>query len=189
MPILRPVPANRFRQQPWRNGRGRTTELAAGPDPDHWRWRISLARIDTDGTFSVLPGVHRQLAPLDGRLELRFEDGEYMSAQRHQVLTFDGNRHVACHLPDGPGRDLNLMLHDEVEGELLLRPLVGTMHLPSRTGCWFILQLSGHAEIRSGRESRPLEAGHALWVHPRDGVQTLLDGAGEIALVHLANPD
>lgn len=186
MSLLHPVSPDQFRQQPWANGKGRTTELAAGPDPDHWQWRISMARIEHAGPFSLFPGVRRQLAPLDGGLTLCFDDDRETTARRLQVLDFDGGRRVHCRLPGGPGRDLNLMLREGVDGELMARPLAGTMRLPGRAGQWFVLQLAGTATVHAGDEETVLDTGHAVWIRTTADTRVLIEGAGEIALVHLA---
>ncbi len=189
MDMLQAVPSRRFREQAWANGNGRTTELAAGPDRDRWQWRISLARIDADGPFSVLPGVRRLLAPLDGGLELHFDDGERLCAGRLQVMRFDGGRALTCHSPDGPGRDFNLMLRDGVDGDLVVRPLLGSMvWLPRADTRWFAYLLSGHAEVGVGDEKLLLEAGRAAWIRPGSGMRVLVEGGGEIALVRLTLP-
>ncbi|HET7300068.1 MAG TPA: HutD family protein [Oleiagrimonas sp.] len=189
MDMLQAVSPSQFREQPWANGSGQTTELAAGPDRDHWQWRISLARIDVDGPFSVLPGVRRQLAPLDGRLELHFDNDEQIHAKRLQVMHFDGGRTLACHSPDGPGCDFNLMLRDNVDGDLVVRPLLGSMVcLPRADTRWFAYMLGGQAEVSAGNEQLLLEAGHAAWIQPQSGARALIDGGGEIALVRLTLP-
>lgn len=190
MPMLQVIPTSQFRAQPWANGGGQTTELAAGPDPELWQWRISLARIEVDGPFSMLPGVRRQLAPLDGALELHFDDGERQAAPRLGVMHFDGGRPLRCHSPDGPGRDFNLMLRDGIDGDLLLRPLTGSMvWLPRPATRWFAYLLTGQARVSCGDEQQALAAGHALWIQPEAGTRVLVDGAGEIALVRLSTPD
>lgn len=189
MDMLQAVCPSQFHEQPWANGGGQTMELAAGPERDHWQWRISVARIDIDGPFSVLPGVRRQLAPLDGRLELHFDDDERLHAKRLQVMHFDGGRALACHSPDGPGRDFNLMLRDDVDGDLVVRPLLGSMVcLPRVDTRWFAYMLSGQAEVSAGSEQLLLETGHAAWIQPRPGTRALIDGGGEIALVRLTLP-
>jgi environmental stress-induced protein Ves len=175
-----------FHRQPWANGGGTTTELAAGPDREHWRWRISLAEVDRPGGFSALPGVRRQLAPLDGRLHLCFPDGREVDAQRLQTLRFDGDPPPHCELPDGPGRDFNLMLRDGAEGELLLRPLVDSMvMLPQADTRWFVYLLAGQATLSTGTEQLMLAPGHAAWAQASPGLRVVIEGAGELALVRL----
>jgi environmental stress-induced protein Ves len=188
MNILQAVPATRFREQPWANGAGRTVELAAGPDPQRWQWRISLARIEQPGVFSAFAGVRRQLAPLDGGLLLDFADGRHMAAQRLQVLHFDGDPPPACRLPDGPGRDFNLMLRDGFDGALLLRPLLGRMLLsPQPATRWFVYLLAGSATLAADDERLIVAAGEAAWACPVADSRVTIDGAGEIALVRLTD--
>lgn len=187
--MLEPVPATDFIQQPWANGNGQTTELAAGPDRTRWRWRISMARVATDGAFSVLPGVRRQLAPLDAPLELQFDDGEVLPARRLQVLQFDGGRSVRCRLPDGPGRDFNLMLRDGAEGRLIVRPLLGSMVLlPAGTRRWFVYVLAGACRAGIGSDALELDTDEAAWIQPPPGQRAILEGAGEVAIVQLDEP-
>ena len=187
MSALQAVPASAFREQPWANGGGSTTELAAGPDPQHWQWRISLARIESAGAFSAFPGVRRHLAPLDGSLQLDVPDGRSMTARRLQVLHFDGDPPPSCRLPDGPGRDFNLMLRDDADGELLLRPLLGSMVLLPRPATrWFVYLLAGHATLAADDATLALAAGAAAWASPAPGSRVVIDGGGEIALVRLS---
>jgi environmental stress-induced protein Ves len=186
---LHAVPAASFREQPWANGGGGTTELAAGPDPQHWQWRISLARIEQPGAFSAFPGVRRQLAPLDGGLQLDFADGREVVARRLQVVHFAGDPPPSCRLPDGPGRDFNLMLRDGCDGELLLRPLLGHMVLLARPDTrWFVYLLAGSATLTADAERLALGMGEAAWAAPAPGKRVVIDGAGEIALVRLPAP-
>jgi environmental stress-induced protein Ves len=54
---------------PWKNGQGRTWQVAAHPegaDVSHFDWRISIAEISQDGAFSAFPGVDRTIAVIDG---------------------------------------------------------------------------------------------------------------------------
>lgn len=190
MPLLQPIAQAEFLEQAWANGNGRTTELAAGPDRESWQWRISMARIDADGDFSVLPGVRRQLAPLDGGIELHFDDGQTLAARRLQVIDFNGSDKASCRLVDGPGRDINLMLREGVAGQLIVRPLVGAMLLPqSASTRWFVLVLAGQIELRAGEERLQLGHGQAAWLYPGTAANAHLDGGGEIALVRLQQPD
>lgn len=186
MHILERVCADSFRPQAWPNGKGRTCELAAGPDREHWRWRVSVAHLEHDGAFSVLPGVRRQLAPLDGAIDLHVDDHGPLTAQRLQVLHFDGARPSSCRLPDGPGRALNLMLRDNAEGELILRPLLDSMVLlPSRGHVWFIIVVAGSCRLTANREQLDLATGDAAWIRLPAKTRTLIEGGGELALVRV----
>lgn len=66
MRILR---AAEYRVMPWKNGGGTTTEIAVSPDGaglDDFDWRVSMARVESDGAFSGFAGVDRTLAVLQG---------------------------------------------------------------------------------------------------------------------------
>jgi environmental stress-induced protein Ves len=54
MSALRLIPASAPRTQPWANGAGTTTVIASGPDEALWQWRLSIAEIAQDCTFSAL---------------------------------------------------------------------------------------------------------------------------------------
>ena len=51
---LQDVPAS-----PWKNGGGTTQSLICWPSPSQWVFRMSVARIDSDGPFSEFMGVER----------------------------------------------------------------------------------------------------------------------------------
>ena len=96
---------------PWRNGGGVTRELAAWPDAQHWRWRLSVAEVTRSGPFSRFDGVQRWFAVLAGagvRLTL---DGATHELDRHSApFAFDGAAGVECDLLAGATQDFNLML-------------------------------------------------------------------------------
>src|SRR5436853_5944959 len=58
-----------YRHTTWKNGGGRTTEIAAYP-PDagleHFAWRASIADIERSGPFSAFAGIDRTLVLLQG---------------------------------------------------------------------------------------------------------------------------
>ena len=57
-----------YRTQPWKNGRGTTTELLHLVDPstDATLLRLSRASVVEDGPFSLFPGIERNLTVLTG---------------------------------------------------------------------------------------------------------------------------
>lgn len=112
MSILRggDVPAT-----PWKNGMGRTRELAihpAGADLRNFTWRVSVAEVDRAAPFSAFPGVDRQIALLDGEgFLMRFDDGrEHALLAPFVPFAFPGEAAVDATLAGGPTRDFNLML-------------------------------------------------------------------------------
>ena len=110
---LRDCPA-----RPWKNGLGRTRELAAVPEGagmDDFLWRVSVAEVDSAAPFSAFPGIDRTIVLLDG-------EGFHMQldADRRHALTesfvpfaFPGEAQVAVTLAGGPTRDFNLMVRRE----------------------------------------------------------------------------
>ena len=97
--------------QPWRNGRGLTRELLAGPSAEDWRWRISVADIERDSAFSLFAGVRRWFVPIEGAgVELVIDGQARIGRPGDEPLEFDGAAHTTCRLLAGPTRDLNLML-------------------------------------------------------------------------------
>jgi environmental stress-induced protein Ves len=66
MQILR---STDFRTMPWKNGGGETTEIVVSPpgaSMDDFDWRVSMARVVSDGPFSIFPGIDRSLTLLEG---------------------------------------------------------------------------------------------------------------------------
>jgi environmental stress-induced protein Ves len=96
--------------QPWLNGTGTTRELAASTGPDgSFDWRISLADVDANCRFSVLPGVDRVLLMCQGTGIRLTGEGRTHDLRQWDMLPFDGGIEMSCELVDGATRDLNVM--------------------------------------------------------------------------------
>lgn len=137
------VPAQR-----WRNGGGLTRELLAWPAGAAWQVRVSVAEIEADGPFSVFPGVQRWFTVLQGAgVELS------MGGQRHTVqrgdapLCFSGDLPTACHLLDGPTRDLNLMLRGAAGA--MVTAADGQAWSPKASQCGLFSAVAGRCEAQS----------------------------------------
>lgn len=112
--------------QRWKNGLGRTREVAvqpcAGGNGD-FLWRVSIAEVDSAAPFSTFPGIDRSITLLDG-------DGFTMTLDEHRVhalttafvpFAFAGEAAVAVTLAGGPTRDFNLMVRRSLaRGEVLV---------------------------------------------------------------------
>jgi len=101
-----------FTRQPWRNGGGFTTQLAADGDDGAWTWRLSLAEVEKSGPFSDFTGYDRTIVLVEGAgMELAIS-GQALVKIRNpgHPFSFDGGAATQCRLLDGPVRDLNLMV-------------------------------------------------------------------------------
>lgn len=178
--MLQRLPAPLLRDKPWANGAGTTTVLATGPDAQAWQWRISIARVERDAPFSPYPDTERQLAALDGRLQLRCVDTAVpeMPLDRLQIARFPGAAAPRACLPDGPTRVFNLMTRADVGATLLARPLVGALLLPEAPR-WFVHLLSGNADLRQASDRLDLQAGDSAWATGASRIS----GHGEVVLV------
>jgi uncharacterized protein len=102
-----------FISVPWKNGGGITHEAMRMPETgDTFRWRVSIAHIDSSGPFSDFSGYQRIMVLLRGTgVSLRFNAGESRELRSvGQLVEFDGAGQTYCELLDGPCVDLNLMV-------------------------------------------------------------------------------
>ncbi len=110
-PTLTLLPAAGHADMAWKNGLGRSAEIARAPaHGDAFDWRLSIATIGADGAFSIFAGCERSLMPIaGGGLALDFADGAQLSAELFEAMQFSGD--VACtgRLLAGPARDLNVI--------------------------------------------------------------------------------
>lgn len=191
MSTLLPIPPSAWRRTRWKNDGGWTTEIARSGGDD-FRWRISIAEIESDGPFSPFDGVERDLLLLEGNgIELDIDDAPpRVLTQRFGHVRFAGESKVFCRLIAGPTRDFNVMARrDAVRAEVVARPLVGSMVLFAETDVvWIAHAFSGHAAVRANDASVELATGDTLRIdfESRDDGRVVIDGGGEIVLVRLA---
>lgn len=102
------------RRMAWKNGRGLTEEVAVSPPGstvEDFDWRLSIAHVDADGPFSLLPGVDRTIALLDGPgLVLDLPAGRSVAlAPGGAPFSFAGEWPISSRTRGGPTIDLNAM--------------------------------------------------------------------------------
>ena len=99
-----------YTRQPWKNGKGTTTELFRIERDGSMRCRLSMATVAEDGPFSLFPGIERNLTVLTGpgfRLS-----GPDLTLDCHPLrpVAFPGDIPVtATGTAAGPSVDFNVM--------------------------------------------------------------------------------
>lgn len=111
--------------KPWKNGLGRTRELAIHPlgaGMGDFLWRVSVAEVESAAPFSAFPGIDRVIALLDGDgFTMKLDDGRTHALTTSCVpFAFPGEVGVDVALAGGACRDFNLMLrrgraHGDIE--------------------------------------------------------------------------
>ena len=99
-----------WRRQPWKNGRGFTSEVLRIPDVDDFTVRISVADVGESGPFSTFPGYTRWSLLLEGWLDL---DGVRMESGH--IVELDGARSIDATV-HAPSRLLNILGKDVYVG-------------------------------------------------------------------------
>ena len=110
--VMRRLTPADYRQMPWRNGGGTTTELVIAPEGERFLYRVSIADVASDGPFSRFDGYDRHIMLLSGA-------GMTLDCGTHGRIdlvapfephAFSGDWDVAGTLANGPVRDFNLMV-------------------------------------------------------------------------------
>jgi len=163
MRILR---AAEYRSMPWKNGGGVTTEIAvspAGAGLDDFDWRVSMARVESSGPFSVFAGVDRTLAVLEGEglaLELAGRPpSEVTSASA--PLFFPADVPTQASLIAGPITDLNVMTRRGRMTHVVERLVILTqLEIRAEADTTLILCLEGNIKVTGAGPARirPLDA-------------------------------
>lgn len=103
-----------YRRMPWKNGSGRTAEIAVyppGSDFATFHWRASIAEVERDSAFSVFAGVDRILVLLSGGGVRLTGEGDPIELRLPlEPVAFAGDVPLRCELLSGRVRDFNLLL-------------------------------------------------------------------------------
>ncbi|HEX9468193.1 MAG TPA: HutD family protein [Bradyrhizobium sp.] len=171
MKVIRAVDC---RTTPWKNGGGSTTEIAAEPSGaslDTFDWRVSMAKVASDGPFSEFPGIDRTLAVIKGSgLLLTIGSNAPVTVEPgSDPVHFAGDIATSARLIAGEITDLNVMTRRGRFSHRLLR-------IPESVSCDFdghniavVLPLDSGAAVTSKRDVAALDHGDAaILVRERD---------------------
>jgi len=155
-----------FRSMPWKNGGGRTTEIAvhpAGAALDAFAWRVSIANVERDGAFSAFPGIDRTIVLLDGAgMRLQGAERGIDLTTRYLAHDFRGDDSIDCKLVSGPCRDFNAMFRrGRARGSVTVVRRSGAKFDPAQF-CVSYAAKGPHEATIARRCARRLDEGHAL---------------------------
>jgi uncharacterized protein len=165
--LIRKIVPAQYRQMPWRNGGGVTSEIAVFPEPEDgataiaqpfW-WRLSIAAVKESGPFSLFPGYDRTLLMLSGDgMELSFgEAAAPLVVQQSGVpVAFSGELPTGCKLLGGAVRDFNIMtMRGRVKSRTQVRDLsVGqSLQVLVAGGTAFVFVLQGNINVQAAAET------------------------------------
>lgn len=105
---------SRFKEMPWKNGGGTTTELIRFDSGVDLTLRLSVADVRQDGPFSLFPGLKRILYLLSGKnMTLNFPDQTIILTRPFEYFEFDGDISVNCHVKGACCRDFNIIFNPQ----------------------------------------------------------------------------
>ena len=156
---LQDVPAS-----PWKNGGGTTQSLICWPSPSQWVFRMSVARIDSDGPFSEFVGVERWFAVLRGNgVTLQFPDRRVVLGHKDPALQFSGETACQCSLTRGPTLDFNLMVQGITAKMARIDRLAYVGNFKSQTTlAIFVVEAGGHIQIN--QQTQELNTESLYWI-------------------------
>ena len=149
---------------PWKNGGGTTQSLVCWPSPSDWVFRMSVARIDSDGPFSEFKGVDRWFAVLSGEgVVLQFPERRVEAGALDAAVQFSGDLPCQCSLINGPTVDFNLMVQGVSANMARIdrSPYIAKFKAQT-TLAIFVVEAGGR--VRMGAQNFELNANSLYWI-------------------------
>lgn len=176
-----------FPLTPWRNGRGETREIAkgtlgrgsVGTSGIHaWDWRLSVASLKDDGSFSTFAGVDRIAVLVEGAVTLTSDVQVLSWKVPGDLHGFLGDEAFRARVHDAPVRLLNLMTRRASTRALVVVHRENFTIAPSGAEKVFLVVLHGVFEVLASSSAKRLDADHGLLLNsPREEVKVALRGA------------
>jgi hypothetical protein len=184
-----------YRVMPWKNGQGRTTEIAVHPPGaglEAFTWRLSIADLAASGPFSTFAGHDRILVQLEGAPMTLAHEGR----GEHRLMRLGPHRfagewptHGALEAP--PARDFNVMVRRaEASADLAVHRLEagGTVAVHGEAETRLAYVHEGSAAVRLGDETCALAAGDTLVAADAAGLTVTAAPGGATVFVIAIGP-
>jgi environmental stress-induced protein Ves len=163
---VRIIRAGDCKATPWKNGGGSTTEIAIGPagaSLEAFDWRVSMARVASDGPFSDFAGVDRTLAVVKGNglVLTTGENAPVTLSSGADPVSFPGDTPTSARLTAGEIADLNVMTRRGRFRHRLLRIARSVSRDFGDDDIAEVLSLDGTTMVTFGEDSTTLDHGEA----------------------------
>ena len=192
---LRILRAGDHRRMPWKNGGGETTEIAAFPADaslDTFQWRVSMARVASDGAFSLFPGIDRTLTVLDGAgLQVRVGASEPHALRLgDRPFAFPGDVDTHATLIDGAITDLNVMTRRGSWAHAVRAIRIGgEIQITLAASLTLLLSHDAACVVQAAHQSCVLAPGDAVLAETLAGDTWRLQSPGQVFAIELTPSD
>lgn len=172
------IPKQSFRKVQWKNGQGFTHEIykSAASNADRFDWRLSIAEIKEDGSFSNFEGYQRNITVLDGMGMTLTVDGLSSGVLApFQSFNFMGDALTTCQLVDEKIHDFNVIYDPEkINASVIWITLsqYQEVKVPAQTNCFIISGLE-EATVYVDHSTYNLATWDVLHVETADTPSTL----------------
>jgi len=193
---MRVLRAADYRRMAWKNGGGETIEIAAWPPRAglaNFDWRVSMARVASDGPFSIFAGVDRTLCVLEGKGVVVHVEGRAPRGltKSSAPFSFAGDARIAAQLIDGAVTDLNAMTRrDRFRHRVRRLRINGRREISATAAQALLFCHSGSAVVKSPAGAARLDALDALVFDDWPGGVCSIDAAkpSVFFLIELSRP-
>ena len=191
---MRVYTAADFVEQRWKNGRGSTLELAKGADygpADMHSWRLSIATLSENGSYSSFFGYQRTQVMLQGdEVQLDFASGKQQRLHKLNLASFSGDEAVSCSLANGSTATMfNLMTAEAyLQHQVTVISDDGPLSAEiSSSDILFIYALQVPLTVQVSGSAQKIRPGQLLKIaHPDRGVVSLEADDKRVAQTALA---
>jgi uncharacterized protein len=155
----------------------------AGASLDGFDWRISMARVGTDGPFSEFAGIERTLAVLKGSgLLLTIDDSAPITLDHtSDPISFRGDAKTSARLLAGEITDLNVMTRRSRFSHRLQCIHAPATHAFKNDTLAVVLSLNGRVTVTSDSGTEFLDHGDAVEVTGSNDTSFRIEPAADAA--------
>jgi environmental stress-induced protein Ves len=180
--MIKIIPPSEFKEIPWKNGLGVTTELAInkGGTVHDFDWRLSIASVVEDGVFSDFSGYLRQLVLIQGNgITLSHSNNKLDRLDELlDVATFDGSNKTVGSLHEGPIKDFNIMTKASKFTSSVERVVEKQTKILQHSSLCFIYGLKGDVEVAAKDGiMQTLHHGHLMQINNNDELLVTAENA------------